>query len=319
MKLIGEIKEIKGKSYSYRVKVKITNTFHPSLSLPKGIGGRAFIIKRKWVYPFIPGVGSKISIDGKEIGVEIEKVGLSNELLSLFILPELGGRIAFIQYRDNKPIQSELLYGRDTSLVSVGITEDLGEKTGMNSWKFEIKDRSAKSLKMECKKKGWDIKKKISINKNIINQEFRIKREGREKKADCSFSETLSFLPDIRKLSIYLPTREKVFISTTNPVVSPWHPIENFYNLTSGLIVKAGKTVIGWSTDMKDIGEVIIREEEWLTKIISTWNKISIKKGKMRVFKTTTVIGEDFKIEKKRIGIKSSGKWLWIIEGKCVS
>ncbi|MEA1912899.1 MAG: hypothetical protein U9N06_03565 [candidate division WOR-3 bacterium] len=231
----------------------------------------------------------------------------------------IGGRIAFIQYRDNKPIQSELLYGRDTSLVSVGITEDLGEKTGMNSWKFEIKDRPAKSLKMECKKKGWDIKKKISINKNIINQEFRIKREGREKKADCSFSETLSFLPDIRKLSIYLPTREKVFIFTTNPVVSPWHPIENFYNLTSGLIVMAGKTVIGWSTDMKDIGEVIIREEEWLTKIISTWNKISIKKGKMRVFKTTTVIGEDFKIEKKRIGIKSRGKWLWIRKGKCVS
>lgn len=328
LKLIGEIKEIRlergkeeieGRTNNYKVDVKITNTFHPDLQLPKGIKRRVFTVKRKWVYPYIPEIGCKIGIDGNEIGVNLKKISLYNKLLFISLLPELGGRIYLLQYRNHEPIQSPLLYGRKAYLFTAGISEDLGEETKMGSWKFDIIKKTKKSLYLECKKKGWNIKKNVSLDNNIIYQEFKVKRHGRKKKADITFNETLSLIPDINRLSIYIPTKEKLFLFTPSPITIPWDSTYSYYSLKDGLIGKSGDTAILWSTNMKDIDKITIRDEQWLLNITSTWGKLSLKKGETKLFKSILILGEDIKIDERKIGIKCMRKWLWVRDGKLVN
>jgi len=328
LKLICEIKEIKpetgteereGRVNKYKVKVKITNTFHPSLPLPKGIRRRGFMIKRNWIYPFIPKVGSRIGVDGKEIGINILKIQLSNKLLSLTLLPELGGRMTSLQYRNNDPIQSPLLYGREACLACAGITEDIAEKPKVGLWKFEIKKQLTNSVTLECKKKGWAIKKTVSLDNNIIHQEFEITRQGVKKKLDLNFNETLSLIPHLHNLNIHIPTIEKVFQVTPQPIVSPWYLPKHYYGLRNGLILKNGDTVIVWSAKSKQIEEIIIRENEWLLNVRAYWNKLKMKKGETSLFKSVIILGEDFRIDDRGIGIRSKGEWLWVGNGELMS
>ncbi|MCK4420412.1 hypothetical protein KAW48_01345 [candidate division WOR-3 bacterium] len=324
MKLIAEIKKIEKKSKSkdipgqpnrYKLRVKVKNTIHPSLSLPKGIGRKISTIEREWVYPFIPKVGSAIAVEGKELGINDVTLTLSSNPLSATFLPESGGRIIELEYRNNT-IKSPLLYGRNAALDSAGIHEDLGENTKMESWKFDVKKQSKKSAILECKKKGWEITKKVLINKNILSQGFRIKRLGKKEKVDLSFQETLSFIPDIHNLAIHIPTEEKVFLFTPYPFVSPWETREHHYGLKNGFIVELNNTVMLWSTKMDDIEEIQIWNEEWLININTYWKKRSIKKGKTKRFNSICIFGEEFQIDDNRIGIKSEGEWIWVKDGK---
>jgi len=327
MKLIGEIKEIEKKSRAkdipgrtgrYKLRVKIKNTIHPSLSLPKGIGRKVFSIEKEWIYPFIPKVGSKIAVEGEELGISDTILKLKNKCLSISSLPESGGRIIELGYKNNT-IKSPLMYGRNAALGSAGIHEDLGKKTKMDSWKFDVKKQSKTLAVLECKKKGWGITKKVSLNKNILYQEFRIERQGKKEKVDLSFQETLSLIPDINNLTIHIPTEEKVFLFTPYPFVSPWETMEHHYGLRNGFIVELSDAVMLWSSKMDDIEEILIRNEEWLININIYWNKLSIKRGETKRFKSICVFGEDFQIDDNRIGIKREGEWIWVRDGKLIA
>ena len=70
---------------------------------------------------------------------------------------------------------------------------------------------------------------------------------------------------------------------------------------------------------MKDIDKVTIRDEQWLLNITSTWGKMSLKKGETKLFKSIIILGEDIKIDERKIGIKCMRKWLWVRDGKLVN
>lgn len=321
LKLIGEIKdinlekgqkEIKGKTTNYIIKVKITNTFHSSLPLPKGIARRIFTVKKRWVYPYIPEIGSKIGIDGEEIGMDVGKINLSNKTLSITILPELGGRIVSLQYLNHTPIQSPLLYGTKAELSTAGISENLGEKINLSLWKFDILRKSKRSVTLECKKKGWIIKKSLFLDKNIIYRKFKITEKGIKKELDINFNEILSLIPDIKNLSIHIPTTEKLFVFTPSPVILPWFSTYRYYSIRNGMVAKVNDTVLLWQANMKDIDNITVKERHWLINIASIWSKLSIKKGDSKLFKSRIILGEDFKIDGNGIGVMSEGEWLWV-------
>lgn len=328
LKLIGEIKEInikkgqikrKGNANDYIVKVKIVNTIHPSLSLPKGITRHMFTINRKWIFPFVPKLGSMIGVSGDEIDMELDKINLSNKIISITILPELGGRIASLQYKNNSPIQSPLLYVRKANLGSAGISEDLGEKLKLSTWKFIVKRKKKNSLTLESEKKGWIVRKSIFLDNNIIYKRFELEKKGVKKEVDITYREMLSLVPDIKNLSIHIQTEEKLFTFNASPLTHPWNLPSNYYSVKNGYLAKVSDTVLLWTKNMIDIDGLEIKEKHWLINIASIWSKIKVKKGNSKLFKSKIILGENFRIYKNKIGIKSGGKWLWIRDGKIVS